>query len=144
MYSHLVTQADTKMKKSFVAQSCWTLCDPKDGSPPGSSVLGIVQASILEWVTIPFSRGSSQLRIEPRPPALWEDSLSSEPLPKLIWTIYFQRRNTNTKFFLVEELWITLRLCLLTSSNFYSQLFIKIAVKSEFLLVLVLTTMTTS
>ena len=36
-------------------QSCPTLCDPIDGSPPGSSVPGILQARILEWVTISFS-----------------------------------------------------------------------------------------
>ena len=39
-----------------------TLCDPVDGSPPGSSVPGILQARILEWVAISFSRGSSQPR----------------------------------------------------------------------------------
>ena len=38
------------------------LCDPKDCSPPSSSVHGILQARILEWVTISFSRGSSQPR----------------------------------------------------------------------------------
>ena len=43
-------------------QSCPTLCDPKDCSPPGSSVHGILQAGILEWVAISFSRGSSHLR----------------------------------------------------------------------------------
>ena len=43
-----------------VAQSCPILCDPVDGSPPGSSVHGISQARILEWVAIPFSMGSSQ------------------------------------------------------------------------------------
>ena len=42
-----------------VAQSHPTLCDPMDCSLPGSSVLGILQARILEWVTISFSRGSS-------------------------------------------------------------------------------------
>ena len=36
-------------------QSCPTLCDPIDGSPPGSSVHGILQARILEWVAISFS-----------------------------------------------------------------------------------------
>ena len=36
-------------------QSCLTLCDPIDGSPPGSSVPGILQARILEWVAISFS-----------------------------------------------------------------------------------------
>ena len=40
-------------------QSCLTLCDPMDCSLPGSSVHRILQASILEWITIPFSRGSS-------------------------------------------------------------------------------------
>ena len=39
-----------------------TLCDPVDCSLPGSSVHGILQARILEWVTISFSRGSSRLR----------------------------------------------------------------------------------
>ena len=46
----------------LVAQSCPTLCDPTDCSPPGSSVHGIPQARILEQVAIPFSRGSSQPR----------------------------------------------------------------------------------
>ena len=36
-------------------QSCPTLCDPIDGSPPGSSILGILQARTLEWVAISFS-----------------------------------------------------------------------------------------
>ena len=40
-------------------QSCLTLCDPMDHSPPGSSVHGILQARILEWVALPSSRGSS-------------------------------------------------------------------------------------
>ena len=40
-------------------QSCLTLCDPVDSSPPGSSVHGILQARILEWVAVSFSRGSS-------------------------------------------------------------------------------------
>ena len=36
-------------------QSCPTLCDPRDGSPPGSAVPGILQARTLEWVAISFS-----------------------------------------------------------------------------------------
>ena len=51
------------------------LCDPMDYSPPGSSVHGILQARILEWVAIPFSRESSQ----PRLPAFQAESLWSEP-----------------------------------------------------------------
>ena len=43
--------------KVLVAQSCPILCDPMDCSPQGSSVHGILQAWILEWVAIPFSRG---------------------------------------------------------------------------------------
>ena len=43
-------------------QSCLTLCDPMDCSPPDSSVPGILQAGILEWVAMPSSRGSSQPR----------------------------------------------------------------------------------
>ena len=46
----------------LVAQSCPTLCDPLDCSPPGSSVHGMFQARILEWVVMPSSRGSSQTR----------------------------------------------------------------------------------
>ena len=44
------------------AQSCPTLCDPMDCSLPVSSVLGIFQARVLEWIAISFSRGSSQPR----------------------------------------------------------------------------------
>ena len=51
--------------ESEVAQSCPTLCDPIDCSLPGSSVHGIFQAIVLEWIAISFSRGSSQ----PGPPA---------------------------------------------------------------------------
>ena len=50
------------MVKSEVAQSCLTLCDPVDCRPPGSSVPGILQARILEWVAISFSKGSSRPR----------------------------------------------------------------------------------
>ena len=46
------------------AQWCPALCESMDCSPPGSSVHGILQAGILEWVAISFSRGSSQSGIE--------------------------------------------------------------------------------
>ena len=46
----------------WVTQSCLTLCDTMDCSSPGSSVRGILQARILEWVAIPSSRGASQPR----------------------------------------------------------------------------------
>ena len=47
--------------------------------PPGSSVHGILQARILEWVAIPFSRDLPDLWIEPGSPTLWADSLPTEP-----------------------------------------------------------------
>ena len=49
-------------KEGEVTQSCPTLCDPMDCSLPGSSVHGIFQARILEWVAISFSKRSSRLR----------------------------------------------------------------------------------
>ena len=47
--------------ESEVTQSCPTLCDPTDGSLPGSSVHGIFQARVLEWVAIAFSDGITNL-----------------------------------------------------------------------------------
>ena len=52
----------SEVKWSEVAQLCPTLCDPMDCSLPGSSVYGIFQARILEWVAISFSRRSSPPR----------------------------------------------------------------------------------
>ena len=46
----------------YIAQSCLTLCNPRDGSLPDSVIHGIFQARILEWAAISFSRGSSQPR----------------------------------------------------------------------------------
>ena len=46
--------------ESEVAQSCLTLCNPMDCSLPGSSVHGIFQAIVLEWIAISVSRGSFQ------------------------------------------------------------------------------------
>ena len=61
--------------ESEVAQSCLTLCNPVDCSPPGSSIHGISQAGILKEVATSFSRGSSQTRS----PALQADAFPSEP-----------------------------------------------------------------
>ena len=57
-YSHCFL----KVKWSEVAQSCPTLCDPIDCSLSGSSVHGIFQARVLEWIAISFPRGSSRPR----------------------------------------------------------------------------------
>ena len=51
--------------KALVAQSRLTLCDPMDCYPLDSSVYGVLQARILEWAAISFSRGSSNLAMEP-------------------------------------------------------------------------------
>ena len=65
--------------KVLVVQYCLTLCNPMDCSLPGSSVQGILQARILEWVAIPFSRESSWPRDWP-----WVPSIASRFLT--IWT----------------------------------------------------------
>ena len=65
--------------ESGVAQSSPTLCDPVDCSLPGSSVQGILQARILDWVAISFSRDLPDPGIEPGSPALQADALPSEP-----------------------------------------------------------------
>ena len=86
-----------------VTQSCLTLCDPMDWSLPGTSVHGILQARMLEWVTISFSRGSSQPRDLIRvfcvscigrwfftPRATWEAYLSVEARKDLAFLVYLQ------------------------------------------------------
>ena len=70
--SHLMSSPQQSWEKSnitdynmcayLVAKWCLTLCDPMDCSLPGSSVHGIFQARILEWVAIPYSRASSRPR----------------------------------------------------------------------------------
>ena len=53
-FLHICNQIEVKWRE--VAQSCLTLCNPMDCSPPGSSIHGIFQARVLEWVAISFSR----------------------------------------------------------------------------------------
>ena len=64
--------------KVLVTQPCPTLCDPRDCSPPGSSVHGVLQARTLEWVAMPFSRDLPDPGIKARSPALQEDFLLFE------------------------------------------------------------------
>ena len=68
-------QQETFQLYVSVTQLCLTLRDPT----PGSSAHGISQATILEWIAIPFFRDIPDPGIEPRSPALQEDSLLSEP-----------------------------------------------------------------
>ena len=51
----IIIKGSVSKSESEVAQSCLTLCDPVDCSPPGCSVHGILQARTLEWVAISFS-----------------------------------------------------------------------------------------
>jgi len=59
---HLLLLRKWKWSENEVARLCPTLCDPMDYSPPGSTVHGILQARILEYIAISFSRGSSRPR----------------------------------------------------------------------------------
>ena len=71
--------------KVLVDQLCPTLWHPMDCSPPASSVHGILQARILEWVAMPFSRDLPYPGIKSRSPVLQADSLPSEPSGKPLW-----------------------------------------------------------
>ena len=76
----------------FCAQSYPTLCNFMDCSPPGSSVHGISQAKILEWVTVPSPRGSSQTRDRTDVsciPCISGGFLTDEPLGKTVHTSEF-------------------------------------------------------
>ena len=75
--------------KALVGQSCPTLWDLMDCSPPGSSVHGILQARVLEWVAIPSSRGSSWPRDRIWVSWIAVDSLPSEPLRKPQYTKWY-------------------------------------------------------
>ena len=59
MHLGIIRELHAWVRACSVAQSCLTLCDPMDCSSPGFSVLGILQARILDWDYISFSRGSS-------------------------------------------------------------------------------------
>ena len=72
----------TQKVKVNVSQLCPTTCGRKDYSLPGTPVHGILQARILEWVSMPFSRISSQPRDGTRSPTLQADSLPFEPAGK--------------------------------------------------------------
>ena len=70
--------------ESVVTQSCLTFYDPMDCSPPGSSVHGVLQARILEWVAFPSPGDLPDPGVESQSSALQADSLLSEPPGNLI------------------------------------------------------------
>ena len=67
------------LSESEVALSCPALCDHMDCSLPGSSIHGIFQARVLEWIAFPSPGDLPNPGIEPRSPALQADALLSEP-----------------------------------------------------------------
>ena len=103
----------------IVTQSCLTLCDPMDCSPPGSSVHGILQERILEWVAISSSRDRT------RSPALQADSLPSEP-PGKPYLTFRTCKYIDEQVDTVKQLLETARVCSLFNnfcvcSNFAPQ-----------------------
>ena len=93
---HQASQGTSDLWSMFMPakslQSCPTLCDPMDCSPPGSSVHGILQAGLLEWVAMPSSRGSSWPRDQTRiscGSCTAGVFFTAEPLGKLnLWSIH--------------------------------------------------------
>ena len=77
---------ERKKVKVLVSQLCLTLCDTMDCSLPGSSVHKILQARILEWVAIPFSKASSRPRDWPR----LCSSLVSEQVLELKFSLHYK------------------------------------------------------
>ena len=68
-----------KESESEVAQSCLTPSDPMDCSPPGSSIHGILQARVPEWVAISFARDLPDQGSNPGSTTFQADALTSEP-----------------------------------------------------------------
>ena len=92
-FSATRTQCSQKQKKVKVkvAQSCPSLCDPTD-----STVLGILQAKILEWLPFPSPGDLPNPGTEPRSPALQVDSLPAEPQgkpPQIIYIYIYQKKS---------------------------------------------------
>ena len=86
------------MCMSLAAQSCLTLCNPMDCSPPGSSAHGIFQVRKLEWVTISSSRGifpdPGIEPMSPASPALAGGFFSTEPAGKSCFTLISKYSHT--------------------------------------------------
>ena len=93
--------------KVLVAQSCLILCDSMDCSWPGSSVHGILQATIPEWAAFSSPRDLLSPGAEHRSPALQADSSPSEPPGKLhkdIHHIVYNKETPGTTISLVKKL----------------------------------------
>ena len=117
---HFLLQCVKVKSESEVAQSCPTLSDPMDCSPPGSSIHGILQARVLEWGAIAFSNtitGLPEISLLQESCYLTsEDSrvlqVESMPLIKICCTVLNIRRNYNDLH--VTSVIIHLLICLCT------------------------------
>ena len=107
-----------------VAQSCPTLCDPMDYSPPGSSVHGILQARILECVAIPFSKESSQLRNQTWVSCIVDGFFTDSATRKVAYVIHlFKSTACTTMKTQAYALWvITMCQCRFISGNEWTTL----------------------
>ena len=110
-----------KESESEVAWSCLTLCNPVDCGPPGSSVHGILQARILEWVAISFSRGSFWPRVQTQVShiasrcfTLWATSR--------VQTYFISSVQSLSRVWLFATPWITARQASLSITNSQSSL----------------------
>ena len=98
-HTHTHTQIYITCMRAKSLQSCLTLCDPMDHSPPGSSVHRILQASILEWLALSSSRGSSSIRDQTHISCLlhWQSGfLPADPLGKAHITYTDIQTHTDT------------------------------------------------
>ena len=75
-------------QRMILIYMCLTLCNPMDCSPPGSSVHGVLYSSILESVTIPFSRGSSQFKDQNWVSCIAGRFFTIWDTKEAIWSIY--------------------------------------------------------
>ena len=106
LHTHTHTHTHTLLKVKVVAQLCLALGDPMDCRPPGSSVHGILQERILEWVAMPSSRGSSLPRDWTRCPELQADSLLPEA-PGKPYTDPYTHAQTHTCVGISSLFWDT-------------------------------------
>ena len=127
-FTLLSVESDTTLKQLvcvcvciLVTQSCPTLWDPMDCRPPGSSVQGIFQSKILEWVPFPSPGDLPNPGIKPRSPASQADSLPSEPPGKPYTPIKLnnnKKRKSSFEFWICYKftacLWVKVFLCFRT------------------------------
>ena len=100
---YMTNPQPTSWSEVLVAQSCPTLCYSMDCSPPGSSVHGILQARILEWVAITFSRGSSWPRDWTQASCIAGRFFTSEPPGEISSQHHTQWGEKNLKAFSLKS-----------------------------------------